>query len=842
MKKIILFVLCILSFAAINAQVSLKIGSGSYLVTKGTAQLVIDTGSIVNNGNYMDSTGTLVASGGIAVSGSGVTRLNNFTVSNTQHSVMNSTVSVYKTANLSSGFLDANNNLYVRSDASSAANMVVSGVLANNVKGIIAKATATSGACPSYTSNLSLNISGPVVNYQWQKSTDSASWTNVSGATLSAYTATVTATVFYRCSLTTSNSSFSEATPGVKLLYGPLPDAGSITGPSSVIVGSSISLTDPIIGGAWTASNGNATVTGGLVHGVSSGSVTISYAVTNSCGTTSATKVVSVGSGTTTVTVSAITGYFFYLCTGATAPFFDATTGGSWSINAADAGVASVSATGVVSGISAGTARLSYTVGASYASTVVTVYPTPTAIAGGSAVCAGSTIALTDATAGGTWSSSSTPTATVSSAGIVTGVLPGTTTIYYTIPASGCKASLVFTVTTAPSGIGGLSWVCVGTGISVSDFVAGGTWSSTSPASVAATGAATALVTGVSAGTATITYSLGASCYRTYNVTVKPQASPISGNLSVCGVGAVTFLSDVTAGTSWTISPVGTATISPSGRVYGVSPGTATVTYNTTTGCTAIAVATVNALVAIPPISGATSVGHGLSITLSDASAGGMWSSSNPVLGSVDAFGDVTGVGTSGTVTITYVLAYGSGCIATAAKLITVHTPAPPSHSETVGGTVTILTGTAVGLDDEGGGGIWSSSNTTVVTVDGGKITGVAAGAASITHSITSPDGEVSTSVTPVVVSSVPFDIRAVPNPSNGTFTLKGIIGTTQDVDVTLEVTDVIGQVIYNNKVTAYSGRISEVISLSNTLANGMYMMNICTATGQKVFHFVIEK
>ena len=86
------------------------------------------------------------------------------------------------------------------------------------------------------------------------------------------------------------------------------------------------------------------------------------------------------------------------------------------------------------------------------------------------------------------------------------------------------------------------------------------------------------------------------------------------------------------------------------------------------------------------------------------------------------------------------------------------------------------------------------------------------------------------------------MDVRIVPNPNNGTFALKGVMGSTQDVEVTLEVTDVLVQVIYSNKVTAQGGRIGEVLSLNNTLANGMYLMNIHTASEQKVFHFVIEK
>jgi hypothetical protein len=130
-----------------------------------------------------------------------------------------------------------------------------------------------------------------------------------------------------------------------------------------------------------------------------------------------------------------------------------------------------------------------------------------------------------------------------------------------------------------------------------------------------------------------------------------------------------------------------------------------------------------------------------------------------------------------------------------------------------------------------------------VVIVDGvGLVTGIAPGAANISHTVTNANGEVATTVTPVVVNSVPGDVRVIPNPNNGTFTVKGTLGTMLDEEVSLEVTDVLGQVLYSSKVTAHSGKISETITLNNTLANGMYILNLRSGTENKVFHFVIEK
>lgn len=65
------------------------------------------------------------------------------------------------------------------------------------------------------------------------------------------------------------------------------PVAGVINGPDSVCPGYNITITDTVAGGIWSSSNtARATVsTAGVVTGVSPGTVTITYTVTNTCGT-----------------------------------------------------------------------------------------------------------------------------------------------------------------------------------------------------------------------------------------------------------------------------------------------------------------------------------------------------------------------------------------------------------------------------------------------------------------------------------------------------------------------------------------------------------------------------
>jgi uncharacterized protein (TIGR02145 family) len=98
-------------------------------------------------------------------------------------------------------------------------------------------------------------------------------------------------------------------------------------------------------------------------------------------------------------------------------------------------------------------------------------------------------------------------------------------------------------------------------------------------------------VTGQSAGTATITYTIDgaggcsdATATRTVTVTAHPSAGILSGSQSICD-GSTTNFSSTQSGGSW--SSTGTATVNSSGVVSGQSTGTATITYtvNGTGGC-----------------------------------------------------------------------------------------------------------------------------------------------------------------------------------------------------------------------------------------------------------------
>ncbi len=149
---------------------------------------------------------------------------------------------------------------------------------------------------------------------------------------------------------------------------------------------------------------------------------------------------------------------------------------------------------------------------------VISTAPNAGTLSGTQNVCGtGTTTFASNGDTGGTWSSSNTAVATVNASGDVTGVAAGTATITYSVAAtSPCTTAATATRTVtvvAPPNAGTLSGsqnVCgTGTTTFASNGDTGGTWSSSNTA--VATVNASGDVTGVAAGTATITYSV--ACY-----------------------------------------------------------------------------------------------------------------------------------------------------------------------------------------------------------------------------------------------------------------------------------------------------------------------------------------
>jgi uncharacterized protein YjdB len=262
-------------------------------------------------------------------------------------------------------------------------------------------------------------------------------------------------------------------------------------------------------------------------------------------------------------------------------------------------------------------------------------------------LCVGSTLALTGGMPGGTWTSSNTARATVSTTGVVTGVSAGSVSITY----SGCATFTVKTLTViATVAITGPTSVCSGSTITLSNTTTGGTWSSSNTA-LATVGATTGIVTGVATGVLTITYTFLTGCSTTCTVTVNTAPGPITASPTVCIGNTIPYTDGVSGGT-WTSSNTAIATIGvATGIAVGVAAGTVNITYATMCAPSVTKLLTVNPAV---PITGLTTVCTAHTITLSNASTGGTWSSGTPSIATVSSVGVVTGVA-SGTVVISYI-------------------------------------------------------------------------------------------------------------------------------------------------------------------------------------------
>ena len=135
----------------------------------------------------------------------------------------------------------------------------------------------------------------------------------------------------------------------------PLPNAGTITGPTGGCIGTATTLNDTVTGGFWSLSNSHAIITGGVVTGLSAGADTVMYSITNSCGIDTATKVVTISP---MANAGAITGQDT-VCASHTITLSDTASGGTWM---AGGSMATISSSGIVTGVSAGSETISYTV------------------------------------------------------------------------------------------------------------------------------------------------------------------------------------------------------------------------------------------------------------------------------------------------------------------------------------------------------------------------------------------------------------------------------------------------------------------------------------------------
>jgi uncharacterized protein YjdB len=671
------------------------------------------------------------------------------------------------------------------------------------------------------------------------------------------------------------------ATKTVTISTGPAP----ITGATTICTTTMSALSDATALGTWSSSNTSiASVSGlGSVTGVTTGIATISYSIGAGCATTTGVTIINASSAPITGAAA--------VCVGQTAVLTDATTGGAW--NSGATGIATVSGTGIVTGASAGPVTISYSATNMCGTAIVTkamtvnALPVVAAITGTPNVCVGSTVALSDVTPSGVWSSGATTVATVSPSGVVTGVAIGLAAISYTVTnIAGCVANAVSTITvnlSAPP-ITGTASVCQGLTTNLSDLTGGGVWSSSNTA-IATIGASSGIVTALLPGVPVISY-LVAGCMATTTVTVNslPTVYSVIGGGSYCagGTGVSVGLNLSAIGANYQLFNGLTLVNTLAGTSSALNFGLQTlagiytvVAVNASTGCTSNMAG--SAAVTITPLSVAT-----VSITASPGDticAGG-----HVTFSAVPVFGGPSPV---------YQWTKNGVNVGTGPSYI----PAPfMNDGDLIGCTMTSdyaclvsgspVTGSLIGHVDPATWNLDTIQVTRpVITIgqvdtfivfaphagtspsyqwylNGLPIPG-ATNATFVTSALVSTDA-VKCQVTSSDLCSLPKTnysniikvlvqtgvnnlvngagyFTLVPNPNKGEFTINGILNAT-DEKVGIVVTDMLGQTIYNKMAQAGNGELNERITLGTSIANGMYLVKITYGEGSRVFHIAVNR
>ncbi len=643
--------------------------------------------------------------------------------------------------------------------------------------------TVSAGAT-SYRLDVSTNIgfTSYVTGYQ-DRNTGNVTSLNVTGLTSGMI-------YYYRVRAV----GFCGASPNSNIItYSTLPAAPStpgtisgITAQCATLTGQSYSITSVpnataytwSVPTGWSITSGQGTTaitvtTGGIGQ---DGNITV--AAGNTCGTGSPSTLAVIVSPYATVT--SVTGTS-PMCISGTANYTAngvVSGGGIGSWSSSNTTVATVSAIGVVTAVSAGTCNITYTITGGCGGTVsaqraLTVNPNAAVslVTGTSSLCIGGTATFTASgivTGGGTgaWTSSNTAIATVNSSGLVTGVSAGTCNIIYTVT-GGCggtasaQLSLTISPNAAVSSITGVSPLCIGgtaSYIANGVILSGGTgaWSSSNTA--VATVNASGLVTAVSAGNCNIVYTITGGCgttvssQRTLSVNPNAAVSSVTGTTPLCVGGTAVFAASGTVlsgGTgTWSSSNNAVATVTAAGLVTAVSAGTCNIIYTITGGCggtvSAQSSLTINPNASITSVTGPSPLcisGSGTFSANGVVAGGGTgtWSSSNPSVATVNSSGLVTGV-SAGTCNIIYAISGGCGSTVSAQQSVTI---SPNATVATVTGISPLCIGgtttySANGVVLSGGTGAWSSSNPAVAVVNAaGQVVAVSAGTCNIIFTIT---------------------------------------------------------------------------------------------------------
>lgn len=153
------------------------------------------------------------------------------------------------------------------------------------------------------------------------------------------------------------------------------PNAGSIQGNDQLCTGSTGTLTATIPGGTWSSSNTTVASinTSGLLTANNTGNATITYSVSNGCGTATATKLITVLQNSPLPNITGNEN----VCAGAQVSYTNTNPGGTW--ESMSPNIATITSTGLLSALQGGTVTIKYTKAQTCGTTSVTKNITITA-------------------------------------------------------------------------------------------------------------------------------------------------------------------------------------------------------------------------------------------------------------------------------------------------------------------------------------------------------------------------------------------------------------------------------------------------------------------------------
>jgi hypothetical protein len=325
-------------------------------------------------------------------------------------------------------------------------------------------------------------------------------------------------------------------------------------------------------------------------------------------------------------------------------------------------------------------------------SVVVTVNPLPAANTGSNrSICPTSGIQIGAPQIPGNaynWTSSPAGFTSTSSYPVVYPTLTTTYTLTETNPTTGCSNSNQVVVTVNPlpaAGVGKDRAICSGTSTELGVAAVSGStysWSST-PAGFTSTLANPTVAPLVNTIYNLVETVTATGCSWSHNVSVIVNKLPdavVGANRSICQnsstqIGAAAISG---SGYSWTSSPAGFTSTLANPSVTPLVTTTYTLTETLwTTGCSSShsVVITVNPMPFVAVIGGTKILCLGSETNLTDATAGGTWSSLTTSVVTVNSSGTVTGLN-AGMATIQYSVTNSDGCTANAVTIVTVNAPA----------------------------------------------------------------------------------------------------------------------------------------------------------------------